>query len=51
MIHLGPGYAAGYGIPEMGYGANSYAGPYAAHQVCGNQLPPNIFQLQEVIIF
>ncbi|KAL6979053.1 hypothetical protein U1Q18_020719 [Sarracenia purpurea var. burkii] len=28
-----PGYTAGYGNHEMGYGGNSYVDPYAVHQV------------------
>ncbi|KAK1354462.1 protein FLC EXPRESSOR [Heracleum sosnowskyi] len=32
----GPAYTAGYGNSDLGYSANSYAGPYAAQQFQGN---------------
>ncbi|KAL8094386.1 uncharacterized protein LOC141693889 [Apium graveolens] len=34
--HPGPAYASGYGNSDVGYTANSYAGPYAAQQFQGN---------------
>ncbi|XP_024982089.1 protein FLC EXPRESSOR-like isoform X5 [Cynara cardunculus var. scolymus] len=34
-----PGYAAGFGNHDMGYGGNAYPGNYAAHQVQGGVDP------------
>ncbi|KAF5809691.1 hypothetical protein HanRHA438_Chr04g0170421 [Helianthus annuus] len=40
-----PGYAAGYGNHDVGYGANAaYSGPYVAHQVPGGVNPQYVSQ-------
>lgn len=40
IVLVGPPYTAGYGNSDVGYTAKSYAGPYAAQQVCTPSRPP-----------